>query len=234
MKTGFRNVLKPFKLIRHCIKSILTGFALLLISGIASAQPFATDIALFKKQDSIHFPPANAILFIGSSSFTKWTDIQTYFPAYPIINRGFGGSSLPDVIRYEKDIIFPYQPKQIVIYCGENDIAAADSVTAEMVLERFITLFTDMRKVWPRIPLLYISLKPSPARWAMRERMQQTNQLIKKYLRKKKHTIFIDVWNSMLGPDGLPMADIFIADKLHMNAKGYAIWQGLIEPKLLK
>lgn len=220
-------------MIRHC-KSILAGFVLLVMGSIASAQPFAADIALFKKQDSINFPPANAILFIGSSSFTKWTDVQTYFPGYHIINRGFGGSSLPDVIRYEKDIIFPYQPKQIVIYCGENDIAAADSVTAEMVLERFTTLFNDIRKQWPRIPLLYISLKPSPSRWAMRERMQRANQLIKKYIRKKKHVTFLNVWNSMLGPDGLPMADIFIADKLHMNAKGYAIWQGLIAPRLLK
>jgi lysophospholipase L1-like esterase len=201
---------------------------------MAQAQPFATDIALFKKQDSVAFPPTNGILFIGSSSFTKWTDVQIYFPGYPIINRGFGGSSLPDLIRYEKDIIFLYSPKQIVLYCGENDIAAADSVTAETVLERFTTLFTNIRKQWPRIPLVFISLKPSPARWAMRERMQRANQLIKKYLRKKKHATYINVWDSMLGPDGLPMADIFINDKLHMNAKGYAIWQGLIAPVLVE
>ncbi len=221
-------------MIKHIVKNITAAFLLLLVSCVAQAQPFATDIALFKKQDSTKFPPANGILFIGSSSFTKWTDIQTYFPGYFIINRGFGGSSLPDLIRYEQDIIFPYQPKQIILYCGENDIAAADSVSAEMVLERFTTLFNDIRKQWPRIPLVFISLKPSPARWAMRERMQRANQLIKKYLRKKKHTTFVDVWNSMLGPDGLPMADIFIADRLHMNAKGYAIWQRLIEPTLLK
>jgi lysophospholipase L1-like esterase len=221
-------------LIKHTIKNSTAAFLLLLVSCMVQAQPFAMDIALFKKQDSIKFPPANGILFIGSSSFTKWTDIQSYFPGYPIINRGFGGSSLPDLIRYEQDIIFPYQPKQIVIYCGENDIAAADSVTAKMVLERFTTLFTNIRKQWPRIPLVFISLKPSPARWAMRERMQRANQLIKKYLRKKKHTTFVDVWNSMLGPDGLPMADIFINDKLHMNAKGYAIWQELIGPVLAK
>lgn len=201
---------------------------------MAQAQPFATDIALFKKQDSINFPPANGILFVGSSSFTKWTDVQTYFPGYPIINRGFGGSSLPDLIRYEKDIIFPYQPKQIVLYCGENDIAAADSVTAKMVLERFTTLFMDIRKQWPRIPLVFISIKPSPARWAMRDRMQEANRLIKKYLRKKKHTIFVNVWDSMLGADGLPMTDIFIADRLHMNAQGYTIWQGLVGPVLVR
>ncbi|HEV8273318.1 MAG TPA: G-D-S-L family lipolytic protein, partial [Chitinophagaceae bacterium] len=83
-------------------------------------QPFWNDIQNFKKQDSVSFPPKNAILLIGSSSFTKWTDVQDYFPGYTIINRGFGGSTLLDQIRYVNDIVFPYDPKQIVIYCGEN------------------------------------------------------------------------------------------------------------------
>ena len=85
--------------------------------NVKAQAPFYNDIQQFKKQDSIHFPGKQQILFVGSSSFTKWTDIQDYFPSYPIINRGFGGSSLPDVIHYADDIIFPYQPKQIIIYC---------------------------------------------------------------------------------------------------------------------
>src|SRR6187549_2560140 len=111
----------------------------------AAAPPFWKDIQNFKKQDSISFPPKNAILLIGSSSFTKWTDVQDYFPGYKIINRGFGGSSLPDVIRYANSIIFPYHPKQIVIYCGENDFAASDTVTTQEVFKRFKILFNLIR-----------------------------------------------------------------------------------------
>ena len=191
-------------------------------------------MAAFKKQDSIAPPPKNAILFVGSSSFTKWKDVQSYFPNYTIINRGFGGSILLDVIRYEKDIIFPYQPKQIVIYCGENDVASSDSVTGGIVLERFKRLFTDIRQVYPKVPVAFISLKPCPSRWKMKDRMMESNRLVKKYLKHKKHTSFINVWNSMLGADGKPLPDIFIEDNLHMNAKGYAIWQKVIEPYLLK
>src|SRR6476469_6829976 len=119
------------------MKKIIQCLLFLLLSTVvfdtAIAQPFSEDIAVFKKQDSIHFPRRNAILFIGSSSFTKWKDVQNYFPQYPIINRGFGGLTLTDVIRYANDIIFPYHPKEIVIYCGENDFAASDSTSAEMV-----------------------------------------------------------------------------------------------------
>src|ERR1700759_5428554 len=103
----------------------------------AQQPPFYDDIQAFQKQDSIKPPPQHAILFVGSSSFTKWTDVQSYFPNYTIINRGFGGSSLPDVIRYANDVIFPYHPKEIVIYCGENDFPASDNTTAEMVFGRF-------------------------------------------------------------------------------------------------
>src|SRR6478609_363182 len=113
---------------------------------IAQEPPFWSNIQTFKKQDSIQMPPQHAILFVGSSSFTKWTDVQNYFPDYPIINRGFGGSSLPDLVRYADDIIFPYHPKEIVIYCGDNDLATSDTVSAQTVFERFKTLYEMIRK----------------------------------------------------------------------------------------
>lgn len=192
------------------------------------------DIQAFRKQDSIQPPPQHAILFVGSSSFTKWTDVQNYFPGYTIINRGFGGSSLPDVIRYANDIIFAYEPKQIVIYCGENDLAASDTVSGETVYHRFEKLFELIRGKMPLVPVIFISLKPSPSRWQLRQKMMMANDEIRKFLSKRKNALFIDVYHKMLGPDGLPIGSIFIEDKLHMNAKGYAIWQKEIGPHLLK
>lgn len=212
--------------------SILIFFFLLFGFQIA-AQPFSNEIADFKKQDSISPPPQNAILFVGSSSFRMWKNAGDYFPDHTIINRGFGGSSLADVIRYENDIIFPYNPKQIVIYCGENDIASSDSVTAKLVLSRFKQLFGDIRAERPAIPIVFISIKPSPSRWHMRDRMIEANELIKKFLKKQKNTVFINVWKHMLGNDGSPLGSLFIEDNLHMNARGYTIWQKLITPHLI-
>src|SRR4051812_8564477 len=129
------------------MQKILLSVALLISFTAAFAQqaPFYNDIQNFKKQDAAKFPDKHAILFVGSSSFTKWTDVQHYFPGYPILNRGFGGSTLPDVIHYADDVIFPYEPKQIVIYCGENDLASSDTVSAAMVIGRFKTLFGMIR-----------------------------------------------------------------------------------------
>lgn len=215
-------------------KKLIGVLALVCFTVIAYTQPFSNEISAFKKQDSISFPPKNAILFVGSSSFRLWENIESYFPGYTIINRGFGGSSLPDVIRYEKDIIFPYQPKQIVIYCGENDIAGDTTITAETVANRFKQLFTDIRTALPGVPIVFVSIKPSPSRWQWREKMTASNKLIKKFLKKKRHTKFVDVWTPMLGTDGRPREILFREDMLHMKPTGYAIWQRAILPALIK
>jgi lysophospholipase L1-like esterase len=211
-------------------------FLLLTFQNLQAQQhpPFYDDIQKFKKQDSAGFSPGHAILFVGSSSFTKWTDVQSYFPEYPIINRGFGGSSLPDVIRYANDIIFPYHPKQIVIYCGENDFEAPDSPTVEIVFNRFKQLFQLIRSKLPGENIVYISMKPSPSRAKRMPMQDEANKLIKDFLSTQKNTSFIDVFHKMLDQEGKPLAGIYIEDNLHMNSKGYAIWQKAIEPYLLK
>jgi len=217
----------------NMIKKIICAAAFLMTALFTQAQPFAEEIAAFKKQDSIAFPPKRAILFVGSSSFRLWKDMQDYFPAYPIINRGFGGSSFLDVIRYAGEIILPYNPKQILIYC-ENDFANNDSLQPVDVTQRFVVLFNIIRKKYKKVPIAYISMKPSPSRTRLMPRFEATNELIKNFLATKKRTAYIDVYHAMLQADGTPMPDIFIEDKLHMNAKGYRIWQKIIEPYLLK
>jgi len=205
-------------------------------TSIPEAPPpplFWNDIQNFKKQDSVSFPPRNAILLIGSSSFTKWTDVQDYFPGYTIVNRGFGGSTLLDEIRYVNDIVFPYKPKQIIIYCGENDLASSDTVTAAMVFDRFKQLFQLIRYK-TEAPIAYISMKPSPSRRHLFPKMREGNQLIKDFLATQKNTAFIDVHQKMLDSTGEPMPEIFLDDSLHMNAKGYAIWKKEMEPYMQK
>jgi lysophospholipase L1-like esterase len=208
---------------------------ILAFTGIHAQQAaFYNEIQAFKKKDEMQFPAKHSILFVGSSSFTKWTDVQDYFPGYPIINRGFGGSSLPDVIHYADDIIFPYQPKQIVIYCGENDLAVSDTVTVETVVQRVKTLFGMIRKKLGDVPVLFVSLKPSPSRSRLFPKMKEVNAQVKSFLAKNKKAAFADVYFKMLDKDGEPMKEIFLADNLHMNAKGYAIWQKVIAPLLVK
>lgn len=218
------------------MKKLVGLLALLLCLQVQAQQApeFWNDIVAFKKADVAHPPIAHPILFVGSSSFTKWTDVNSYFPGYPIINRGFGGSTLMDVIRYTYDIILPYKPKEIVIYCGENDFAYSDTVTANMVVNRFKTLFGMIRQNLPGIPVYFISIKPSPSRTHLMAKMKDANTQISTWLKKQKKAGFINVYDAMLNSDGQPKPEIFGDDRLHMNAQGYAIWQKLIQPYLIK
>ncbi|HWB24075.1 MAG TPA: GDSL-type esterase/lipase family protein [Chitinophagaceae bacterium] len=200
----------------------------------AQHPPFWNDIQNFKKQDSIKPPPQNAILFVGSSSFTKWTDVQSYFPDHTIINRGFGGSTLADVIRYAGDVIFPYHPKQVVIYCGENDFAYSDTVAVSTVVNRFKELFNIIRNKMPGENIVFISMKPSPSRKKFWPKMIEGNKEIHAFLAKHKNTSFVDVFPLMLVNSHQAIPSIFLNDSLHMNASGYAIWQKVIEPVLVK
>lgn len=210
--------------------SLILLFLIAFVTLKAQTDPFYNEIKNFKKQDSLHFPPKKAVLFVGSSTFTNWKDAQNYFPNHVIINRGFGGSSLPNVIAHANDVIFPYQPKQIVIYCGENDFTGG--ATAQVVVDRVKQLIELIRTKYPKIPLAYISIKPSPSREKYREQMVAANKMIAEMVKKMKKVKFINTYDAMFNADGTIMTDIFLKDNLHMNAKGYAIWQKIMEPYL--
>ncbi len=229
----YNKRMKKMSSYKYLIKQILLLFVIISCYS-ANAQPFINEIKAFRRADSTSMPPQNAILLIGSSSFTNWKDVAKYFPEHTIINRGFGGSSLPHMTMYAEDIIFKYNPKQIIIYCGENDIAGSSTVTADTVFERFKILYSIIRSKYKKVPIAYISMKPSPSREKYLETMQKGNALIKGFMEQQKRSSYIDVYSSMLDANGKVLTHIFISDKLHMNAEGYKIWQGVIAPYLVK
>ena len=156
-------------------------FTLLLVSSslmlCAQERPFWKEIKAFTTADSLNAPPRNAIVFVGSSSFRMWRDMAQAFPDHKVINRGFGGSSLPHAIEYADEIIIPYAPSQVVIYCGENDFMGKD-VTSEIVTDRFVQLFDLLRKEIPRAGIVFVSMKPSPSRQHLMDEIAAAKKVI--------------------------------------------------------
>lgn len=198
------------------------------------AQPFAQEIAQFRNEDSVSysFKGQHPIVFTGSSSFRMWKNMEKDFAGYPILNRGFGGSTLLDVIRYADDVIVKYNPRQVVIYCGENDLASSDTVTVLEVFNRFKTLHGIIKAKFPATPVLFVSIKPSPSRIHLQQKVKDANKLISRFLSGDDK--FIDIFSSMINKDGSIMKELFIEDQLHMNGQGYAIWERIIKPYLIK
>ena len=200
-------------------------------SAYGQDAPFENEIRTFEKQDSLAPPPAHPILFTGSSSIRFWSSLAADFPDKTVLNRGFGGSELSDVIRYADRIIVPYQPKQVVLYAGENDIATGKQ-TGRQTFKRFVTLFRHVRRKLPGVPFTFISIKPSPSRRQFMAQMNVANDLIRRYLAKKRDAQFVDVRPLMLQPNGQPIGALFRPDSLHMNAQGYQRWTGAVRPVL--
>lgn len=218
------------------IKSVLFSTLLVFFFGSNSfAQdhpPFWNDIQTIKAYDKIYSPPQNAILFIGSSSVRLWVDFAKTFKDYTVINRGVGGTVTEDIDRYLEDIAFPYHPKQVVLYVGENDLIK--SPDAQTVFASFKKLYQHLRTQLPNTPLIYLAIKGSPSRIQYQDKAKQTNLLISQYLKGEKNTTFIDVYQPMLDKSGKMQPLLFKEDMLHMNATGYQIWNKLLIPHLLK
>ena len=206
----------------------------LLVAATALAQSktnsFEKDILAFEAVDKTNPPPKEAVLFIGSSSIRMWKTLAQDFPAYRVINRGFGGSQISDSIHFAERIVIPYQPRVIVFYAGGNDINAGKS--PETVANDFKTFARIVREKLPTTQLVYISVAPNPARWAQIGRVREANRLIRDYTAKESNLSFIDVHPHMLGDDGQPKPDIYLPDRLHMNEKGYEIWKRVAKEHL--
>jgi lysophospholipase L1-like esterase len=215
-----------------CITILLT---LLVLSFGAHAKgpdhsQWEPDIRAFEASDRTNPPPANAVLFIGSSSIRFWKSLASDFPGYRVINRGFGGSDLDDATAFADRIEAPYHPAAIVMYAGDNDLQNGD--TPEQVRDDFAAFVTKVRASQPTVPVAFISIKPSVARVGLLPGILQANRLIRDWAMGQKDVAFLDVVPAMLDAQGQPKPDLFIEDGLHMNAKGYALWIAQVKPWL--
>ena len=186
-------------------------------------------IAAFEAEDEATPPPKNAVVFIGSSSIRLW-DLKKSFPDLVALNRGFGGSQMPDAVQYARRIVTPYRPRLIVLYEGDNDLNAGKSPT--QVAADFDQFLKIVRAELPTTPLVVIGMKPSPSRWKIIEQQRETNRLLADRCATDGKARFLDVERPMLGSDGQPKPEIFRADKLHLNDEGYKIWNELLRPLL--
>jgi lysophospholipase L1-like esterase len=200
--------------------------------GQTKTNAFEKEILAFEASDKTNPPPRYAMLFVGSSSIRMWKSVAQDFPQYRVINRGFGGSQISDCIYFADRIVTSYEPDVIVFYCGGNDINAKKS--AEIVFDDFKHFVSKVREKLPATKLVYISIAPNPARWAQIDSVREANRLIRNYIATEKNLSFIDVHPDMLGDDGQPKPDIYLADRLHMNEKGYAIWKRVVGEHLKK
>lgn len=195
------------------------------------AKIWEKDIQRFSDADKQQFPQEKSILFVGSSSFTLWDTLQESFPNHRIINRGFGGSMLADVLYFAEQIVFPYKPAQIVLYEGDNDIVGGMSAEAFMEDVKAFVRLVEIRL--PGVPVLLLSPKNSPSRDNFSSEYNKAAALLFDFARTKTHVQFVDVSTLLRDARGNFIKEYFKSDMLHLNEKGYAVWTHQLEPYLV-
>lgn len=191
-------------------------------------ERFLEEILAFGQRDRESPPPADGILFLGSSTLRLWTTIQEDFPGVHIINRGFGGSHIEDCIRYADRIVLPCKPKRILLYAGDNDLASGK--TPDQVSADFRSFVGRLFAGLPRVGIVFISIKPSSARVGLLTDIRTANSRIGAFVGSDARLKFADVFHPMLASSGAPRPDLFGEDGLHMNASGYQIWKRVLDP----
>ena len=194
------------------------------------SERWEKEIAAYEAADKTNMPAPGGIVFTGASGIRMWKTLASDFPGENVINRGFGGSEMADSAHFADRIVTPYKPRLVVVQAGGNDINAGKS--PEQVLADFKAFVEKVRAKLPDTRIAYLSMNPSPSRWAQRDKQQKGNQLVKAYIDAGKNLDYIDFWGALLGPDGQPREDLFIADKLHNNAAGYKIRADVVRPHL--
>ncbi|MEM6768629.1 MAG: GDSL-type esterase/lipase family protein [Bacteroidota bacterium] len=188
---------------------------------------FDVEIAAFRAMDRDSMPPEGAWLFVGSSSFRFWENIAENLAPHPVINRGFGGSNMVQLVHYMDSIVFPYKPSHIFIYEGDNDIVE-ESTSPEAVKKAVLYFVNRVKEEMPGVSIHFVAVKPSPSRKHLLRKAQLTNALLAEEAERIADFYFIDVATAMMVSDDSIRGDIFISDNLHMNQEGYDIWSEII------
>ena len=188
------------------------------------------EISAFEQSDQTNPPPKNAVLFTGSSVIRKWTSLAQDFPGQPVINRGFGGCAIKDCTHFASRIIFPCQPRVIFLRAGDNELW--DGESSESVFVDFKEFVAAVHAKLPRTEIVYITSNPCPSRWKQADKEKHLGDLIDAYCQNTPGVKCIDTFDMVLGADGKPRPELFVADRLHLNAAGYKLLAAHVQPFL--
>jgi lysophospholipase L1-like esterase len=186
------------------------------------------EIRAFEAADRTRLPAPGGIVFTGSSSIRLWRSLGTDFAGLPVLNRGFGGSTLPEVNHYFSRIVMPYRPREIVLYAGDNDIAIGR--TPQQVAQDYRTFVRLVRDSLRDARIVFVGIKPSPSRWRLVEQQREANRLVREIVAGDTLQTYVDVFGPMLGTNGRPRPEYFVADSLHMTPAGYVVWRAQLAP----
>jgi hypothetical protein len=177
-------------------------------------------------------PVAQPVVCVGSSSIRLWRTMGEDLAPWPVMNCGFGGSGLFDAVYWADRAVTPFDPRLVVVFSGTNDLAGDAPRSAAWVAARFDDLVARLRALGCEAPVVYLAISPTPARERHLDRVLEANRRIAERCAVDPDLHFVDTGSGLLDAEGRPDPKWFVADRLHLNADGYAHWTATLRPVL--
>jgi len=204
----------------------------LLIQSVQSQIFFQSEVNKIQQRYKNHINNNTShVVFTGSSSIRMWKDLPVLFENPKILNTGFGGSKASDLLYYINELVLDFNPSKVIIYEGDNDISSGHKIN--FIIKNIKKIIKKIKEINKNAQIILISAKPSIMRWDLRKKYIQLNKKYKNLALKNKNIHFADTWSAMTD-SGKLKTDIFIEDGLHLNEKGYKIWEKVLRPILKK
>jgi len=198
----------------------------------AATRKWAAAIDAFDIQNRKEPDPADAVLFIGSSSIRRWSTIATDMAPYPTIRRGYGGAKYTDMAVFVKRLVSPHRYRAVVMFVGNGVVGAAEDHTPDQIeaLTRYIVQVSHGHQ--PGAPFFLIEITPCEKRFGAWSEIRAVNARLREIALSTPDTYFIPTASHYLKPDGTPRSELFVADRLHLSESGYRLWAALIRRRL--
>ena len=226
--------------------ALLTGFLVLALSWPAwqlyeeiqkaqSEDPLVWEDAIIALESSTggRVRDGQEVVFVGSSSIRLWDSLAEDMSPLTVIQHGFGGAKLNDLVHYARRLVNAWQPRAVVVFAGTNDISPGATKSPQQLLESYQAFVATVRADQPDVPIFYIGITPSPLRWEVWPVAQATNALIEQWSDENPNLYFIDTSAALMGRDGEPDPDNYRLDGLHLTEQGYRVWRDIIRERLL-
>lgn len=190
------------------------------------------EIEAFERLDKTQSYAEDAILFIGSSSIRLWNTLEEDMKPFPVIKRGYGGAHFRDIIFYTDRILANHNPEIIVCFVANDINGVPEDESPKKVLRLIKYFIRQVREKYPSTPIVFIEITPTPSRWKQWNAIEKVNRLVEELCARKEGLYFVSTASAFLAEDNKPNDSLFISDRLHLNSKGYTVWNRLIKKEL--
>lgn len=183
-------------------------------------------------------------MFYGSSFFTRWGYdrarqqlAEATNGELDVLNHGFGGATIDQLLYMYPQLVAPYNPKEIVIRSGYNDIN--EGLTVDQSIFLLDRLITWLQKDFPDIRIYLLPVFDAKIMDESRHKaFSAYNEQMAELAKKTQNVEIFDIneffYNAPEDIGNLSkLRDVFVKDGLHLTDEAYVEMAKFFGPHLL-